>query len=345
MAATFQRLSGGRLLLNVVTGGESARAARATATSSTRTSATPAAASSCRSYAALWAGEPSTSTGEHIQVEGAQLAAAARPGPADLLRRLLAGRRAGRRPARRRLPHLGRAAGRGRREDRADPRAGRGRGPRAALRHPPARHHPRHLRGGVGRGRPAARRHRRRDDRAACRRACAQSESEGQRRMLALHGGSRDDLEIYPNLWAGVGLVRGGAGTALVGSHEEVADRIEEYPDLGIDEFILSGYPHLEEAYSVRRGRAADARRARPVDQPGAREPPGRGRPSAPPAAAVMRPRVGRVRDPPRATRRSDALDPVRCAGPSARSPAAWSPWPPRSTGSRSASWRARSRR
>jgi alkanesulfonate monooxygenase len=77
----------------------------------------------------------------------------------------------------------------------------------------------------------------------------ARSESEGQRRMLALHGGARDGLEIHPNLWAGIGLVRGGAGTALVGSHEEVAGRIEEYASLGIEEFVLSGYPHLEEAY------------------------------------------------------------------------------------------------
>jgi len=76
-----------------------------------------------------------------------------------------------------------------------------------------------------------------------------QSESEGQRRMLELNGGSKDDLEIYPNVWAGVGLVRGGAGTALVGSHEEVADRICEYADLGLDEFVLSAYPHLEGAY------------------------------------------------------------------------------------------------
>jgi len=75
------------------------------------------------------------------------------------------------------------------------------------------------------------------------------TESEGQRRMLELHGGSRDDLEVSPNLWAGVGLARGGAGTALVGSHAEVADRIAEYAALGMDEFILSGYPHLEELY------------------------------------------------------------------------------------------------
>jgi alkanesulfonate monooxygenase len=75
------------------------------------------------------------------------------------------------------------------------------------------------------------------------------SESEGQRRMLSLHNGSASELEVAPNLWAGVGLARGGAGTALVGSHEEVADRIEEYAALGISEFVLSGYPHLEEAY------------------------------------------------------------------------------------------------
>ncbi|WP_067885481.1 LLM class flavin-dependent oxidoreductase [Nocardia vaccinii] len=75
------------------------------------------------------------------------------------------------------------------------------------------------------------------------------SESEGQRRMLELHGGATDRLEIAPNLWAGVGLVRGGAGTALVGSHEEVAERLIEYSRLGITQFILSGYPHVEEAY------------------------------------------------------------------------------------------------
>jgi alkanesulfonate monooxygenase len=80
------------------------------------------------------------------------------------------------------------------------------------------------------------------------------SGSEGQRRMTALHGGRTDALEVSPNLWAGIGLVRGGAGTALVGSHDEVADRIAEYHGLGIDEFILSGYPHLEEAFTVGEG-------------------------------------------------------------------------------------------
>ncbi|SAL76502.1 alkanesulfonate monooxygenase [Caballeronia choica] len=77
----------------------------------------------------------------------------------------------------------------------------------------------------------------------------AKMDSEGQRRMAALHGGRRDKLEVYPHLWAGVGLVRGGAGTALVGNPEQVAGLMKEYAALGIDTFILSGYPHLEESY------------------------------------------------------------------------------------------------
>ncbi|MBH8561233.1 FMNH2-dependent alkanesulfonate monooxygenase [Nostoc sp. CENA67] len=86
---------------------------------------------------------------------------------------------------------------------------------------------------------------------AAAYRRFAQSESEGQRRMAKLHNGERNNLEISPNLWAGVGLVRGGAGTALVGDPDKVAARMLEYADLGIDTFVFSGYPHLEEAYRV----------------------------------------------------------------------------------------------
>ncbi|WP_315747632.1 MULTISPECIES: FMNH2-dependent alkanesulfonate monooxygenase [unclassified Bradyrhizobium] len=84
---------------------------------------------------------------------------------------------------------------------------------------------------------------------ASAQKIFARMDSVGQQRMLQLHGGRRDKLEISPNLWAGVGLVRGGAGTALVGDPDTVAARIREYQDLGIDTFILSGYPHLEEAY------------------------------------------------------------------------------------------------
>jgi alkanesulfonate monooxygenase len=96
--------------------------------------------------------------------------------------------------------------------------------------------------------------------------AFASSGSVGQQRMASLHGGTTDGLVIAPNLWAGVGLVRGGAGTALVGSHDEVAERIGEYHALGFDEFILSGHPHLEEAYSFGEGVLPLLRRAGIVD-------------------------------------------------------------------------------
>lgn len=76
----------------------------------------------------------------------------------------------------------------------------------------------------------------------------AKMDSVGQARMTALHGGRRDRLVVAPNLWAGVSLVRGGAGTALVGSPEQVVARLDEYAALGVDTFVLSGYPHLEEA-------------------------------------------------------------------------------------------------
>jgi alkanesulfonate monooxygenase len=79
----------------------------------------------------------------------------------------------------------------------------------------------------------------------------ANYQSVGQTRqseLLSGRGHGVRELEVSPNLWAGVGLVRGGAGTALVGSYQQVAERIEEYRGLGVDSFILSGYPHLEEA-------------------------------------------------------------------------------------------------
>jgi alkanesulfonate monooxygenase len=247
MAATFQNLSGGRLLLNVVTGGESheqraygdfldkdARYAR------------------CDEFLTvvrrLWAGETVDFDGEHVRVEGASLQQVPDPLPQIYF--------GGSSPA------AGEVAAK-----HVDVYLTWGEPP-AAVAEKVARI--RRLAEAQGREiRFGIRMHTiTRDtseeawaeaDRllagidddtiARVQEGLRRSESEGQRRMLDLNRGSRDGLVVHPNVWAGVGLVRGGAGTALVGSHEEVADRIEEYASVGIEEFVLSAYPHLEGAY------------------------------------------------------------------------------------------------
>jgi alkanesulfonate monooxygenase len=268
MAATYQRISGGRLLLNVVTGGDDVEQQRF-GDHLDKQARYARAGEFLHVVRALWTGEPVDFDGEHYQVRGARIIPATWPDiylggssdpamdvaaayadvyltwgepPGDVTQKL----------------------------DRVRERAKlAGRELRFGIRlHVITRDtseqawaQAQRLLDGL--------------DPAAIERAQAvqrASQSEGQRRMAALHGGRTDALEVSPNLWAGVGLVRGGAGTALVGSHEEVADRVAEYHELGIDEFILSGYPHLEEAYQVgegllpvlrRRGLLADA----PADQ------------------------------------------------------------------------------
>lgn len=79
-------------------------------------------------------------------------------------------------------------------------------------------------------------------------------DSVGQQRLNGLHCGDKNDLVIAPNLWAGVSLVRGFGSTTLVGSHEEVAARIRELQEIGFDEFIFGGLPHLEESYRFAEG-------------------------------------------------------------------------------------------
>ncbi|GHJ07548.1 alkanesulfonate monooxygenase [Micromonospora humidisoli] len=247
MAATFQRLSGGRLLLNVVTGGESTeqRAYGDFLDKDARYARTDEFLHVVRS---LWRGETVDHAGEHLRVEGARLARLPDPVPpvyfggSSTAAGPVAVRHSdvyltwGEPPAQvaGKLDRIRALA------------ADAGRSPRFGIRlHVIARDTAEAAWAQAGRlldGIDEA-------DIRAAQEGLRRSESEGQRRMLALHGGSRDGLQVAPNLWAGVGLVRGGAGTALVGSHTEVADRIAEYHALGIDEFILSGHPHLEEAY------------------------------------------------------------------------------------------------
>jgi alkanesulfonate monooxygenase len=247
MAATFQRHSGGRLLLNVVTGGD-AEEQRALGDALEKTGRYERTAEFLRVVLDLWRGETLDFDGEHLNVEAAQLEQLPPSSPpiyfggSSAAALAVAARYVdvylswGEPPAllREKLDTLATLA------------AAEGRNLRLGIRlHVVCRDSAKEawreaerLLEGID---PATI--------ARVQERLARSESEGQRRMMALHNGSASSLEVAPNLWAGVGLARGGAGTALVGSHEEVAERITEYAALGISEFVLSGYPHLEEAY------------------------------------------------------------------------------------------------
>ncbi|MFI9532039.1 LLM class flavin-dependent oxidoreductase [Nocardia fusca] len=90
-------------------------------------------------------------------------------------------------------------------------------------------------------------------DRAAADRA-AQGDSVGAARIkgwVPQHITGYRDLEVQPNLWCGFSLIRGGPAFGLVGSYEQIAERLDQLIDLGVDAFILAGNPHLEEAYRV----------------------------------------------------------------------------------------------
>jgi len=251
MAATFQRVSGGRLLLNVVTGGDDVEQRRF-GDGLSKPERYARAGEYLHVLRELWTGEPVDFSGEHVEIRGAQLipdpvwpeiylggssaealdVAAAHADvyltwgepPAAVAEKLARVRERADRAGRElrfgiRLHVIARDT-----DDDAWAEADR-------------------LLAGLD---P--------DQIARSQSIQRASQSEGQARMVALHNGRTDSLEVSPNLWAGVGLVRGGAGTALVGSHETVAERIAEYHALGIDTFILSGYPHLEEVYRVGEG-------------------------------------------------------------------------------------------
>ena len=76
-------------------------------------------------------------------------------------------------------------------------------------------------------------------------------DSVGQKRQWELLAKSDDELYVEPLLWSGISVARSGAGMAIVGSYDQVAGRLAEYARLGASVFVLSGYPHLEEATRV----------------------------------------------------------------------------------------------
>ena len=257
MASTYQRLSGGRVLLNIVTGAEPAELARFGdfADKDTRYAR---AGEFIEVMKGAWSGEPFDYSGEHIRVQAATTRLTPDPTPEVYF--------GGASPA-------------------AEDVAARTADVYLAWGEPPAMvaervermrslaaEHGRTLRFGIRFhtiARPTSAEAWAEADRllagmtpeaiAAAQVDFAATQSEGQRRMAELRGDAgsgldRAALELHPNVWAGIGLVRGGAGTALVGSFAEVADRIEEYAEVGFEEFILSGYPHLEEAWWVGEG-------------------------------------------------------------------------------------------
>ncbi|WP_134661645.1 MULTISPECIES: LLM class flavin-dependent oxidoreductase [unclassified Amycolatopsis] len=269
MAGTFQRLSGGRVLLNIVTGGDAVEQRRFGDwhDHDARYARTDEFLSIVRG---VWSGKPFDFAGDHLRVEGATTLAAPDPVPPLYF---------------------------GGSSSAALPVAARHADVYLTWGEPPAQ-----VAEKIGRVRELAEQQRRtvrfgvrlhtiaRDTSAEAwaeaqklldalspeqiakaQSQLAASESVGQRRMVALHGGragtTARGLEIHPALWAGIGLVRGGAGTALVGSHAEIADLIEEYREAGVSEFVLSGYPHLEEAYWFGEGVRPELARRGLVDE------------------------------------------------------------------------------
>ena len=64
---------------------------------------------------------------------------------------------------------------------------------------------------------------------------------------LVLREGADADGFAEENLWTGIGRARSGCGAAIVGDPDQVLKKLKQYMDLGIEAFILSGYPHAQE--------------------------------------------------------------------------------------------------
>jgi alkanesulfonate monooxygenase len=83
---------------------------------------------------------------------------------------------------------------------------------------------------------------------AAIRAKSLDSTSTGVAAQAALRENAADDGYAEANLWTGVGRARSGCGAAIVGDPDQVLAKINAYRDMGIEAFILSGYPHAAEA-------------------------------------------------------------------------------------------------
>jgi len=83
---------------------------------------------------------------------------------------------------------------------------------------------------------------------AAIRAKSLDSASLGVARQAALRKAAAGDGYVEANLWTGIGRARSGCGAAIVGDPDSVLAKLERYRAMGIEAFILSGYPHIAEA-------------------------------------------------------------------------------------------------
>lgn len=83
---------------------------------------------------------------------------------------------------------------------------------------------------------------------AAIRSKSLDSTSQGVRRQAELREAAGREGYVEDNLWTGIGRARSGCGAAIVGNPDQVLAKLNAYRSLGIEAFILSGYPHAAEA-------------------------------------------------------------------------------------------------
>ena len=250
MTATLDRLSNGRLLVNVVTGGDPVEN-KGDGIFLDHDARYAVTREFLNVYSDLLAGKTVNVEGKHIRIEDGRLLfpAGSVAAAAALFRRLVGCRHRCCRRYRRQIPDLGRAAGAGGREDQPGESRRRRAWAKTLVRHPPARDRSRDQCGSLeGGGRVDPARHRR-DGGVGAEDLLAhglRSASSAWRSCTAAAAtSSRSARTSGPAL----GWCVAAQGTALVGDPQTVAARIREYQDVGIDTFIMSGYPHLEEAY------------------------------------------------------------------------------------------------
>jgi alkanesulfonate monooxygenase len=85
------------------------------------------------------------------------------------------------------------------------------------------------------------------DQGEAIRKRSLDAGSAGVQRQAQVRGAADAEGYVEENLWTGIGRARSGCGAAIVGDPDQVLAKLRAYQALGIEAFILSGYPHARE--------------------------------------------------------------------------------------------------